>query len=49
LDKNTLELEILLASQAFLEEARMNPRIEILSDPFDFPLDENGYLLSAWD
>lgn len=46
--KNTLELEYLYASQALLKEARSNPRLEILSDPFEFPFDQNGNLISKW-
>lgn len=46
--KNTLELEYLYASQTFLNEARSNPRLDILSDPFDFPFDQNGNLISKW-
>jgi len=47
--KNTLEIEYVYASQAFLNEARSNPRIEILTEPFDFPFDENGNLILRWD
>lgn len=46
--KNTLELEYLYASQALLKEARSNTRLEILSDPFEFPFDQNGNLISNW-
>jgi hypothetical protein len=46
--KNTLELEYLYASQAFLKEARSDPRLEILSDPVEFPFDQNGNLVSKW-
>ena len=46
--KNTLELEYLYASQALLKEARSNPRLEILSDPVEFPFDQNGNLISNW-
>lgn len=46
--KNTLELEYLYASQALLKEARSNTRLEILSNPFEFPFDQNGNLISNW-
>jgi hypothetical protein len=46
--KNTLELEYLFASQAFLNEARSNKQLEILSEPFDFPFDEDGNLIPKW-
>jgi hypothetical protein len=46
--KNTLELEYLYTSQAFLEEVKSNPRLEILSDPFDFPFGPDGNLISKW-
>jgi hypothetical protein len=46
--KNTLETEYLFASQAFLEEARINPTLEILGDPIDFPFDETGNLVAQW-
>ena len=46
--KNTLELENFYASQALLKEARPNTRLEILSDPFEFPFDQNGNLISNW-
>jgi len=46
--KNTLELESLYASQPLLKEARSNPKLDVLSRPFDFPFDENGNLISKW-
>ena len=46
--KNTLELEYLYASVAFLDEARSNPRMEILSEPFDFLFNSEGNLISKW-
>ena len=46
--KNTLQTEYLFASQAFLEEARINPTLEILGDPIDFPFDERGNLMAQW-
>jgi hypothetical protein len=46
--KNTLELEYLYASEPLLKEARSNPRLEILSDPFEFPFDQTGNLMSRW-
>jgi len=43
--KNTLELEYLCASQAFLnDETRLSPRLDIVSELFDFPFDEDGNL-----
>ena len=46
--KNTLDLRYLYASQAFLNETRSNPKLEILSEPFEFPFDQNGNLISRW-
>ena len=46
--KNTLELEYLYASQAFLEEVKSNRRLKILSEPFDFPFNSDGNLISKW-
>jgi hypothetical protein len=46
--KNTLELEYLYASQAFLEEVKSNPRLKILSEPFDFSFSPDGNLISKW-
>jgi len=46
--KNTLEIEYLYASEAFLNQARSNPRLGILSEPFEFPFDQNGNLISNW-
>ena len=46
--KNTLQTEYLFASEAFLEEARLNPALEILGDPIDFPFDHHGNLLVKW-
>jgi hypothetical protein len=46
--KSTLELENLYASQALLKEARSNRRLEILGNPFEFPFDQNGNLISNW-
>jgi hypothetical protein len=46
--KNTLQTEYLFASEAFLEEARVDPNLEILSGPMDFPFDETGNLIAPW-
>ena len=46
--KNTLELEYVFASRAFLNEARSNKQLEILSEPFDFPFDQDGNLIPKW-
>jgi hypothetical protein len=46
--KNTLELEHLYASESLLKETQSNPSLEILSDPFNFPFDQNGNLISRW-
>jgi hypothetical protein len=46
--KNTLEIEYLFASDVFLKEASSNPRLEILSEPFDFPFDQDGNLIPKW-
>lgn len=46
--KNTLELEYVFASQAFLQEARSNKQLEIVSEPFEFPFDDSGNLIQQW-
>ena len=46
--ENTLEIEYLYTSEAFLNQARSNPRLEILSEPFDFPFDQDGNLIPKW-
>ena len=46
--KNTLEIEYLFASDAFLKEARSNRRLEVLSEPFEFPFDQDGNLIPKW-
>ena len=46
--ENTLEIEYLYASEAFLNQARSNPRLKILSEPFDFPFDQDGNLIPKW-
>jgi len=46
--KNTLEIEYLYASEVFLNQARSNPRLKILSEPFDFPFDQDGNLIPKW-
>ena len=46
--KNTLEVEYVFASQAFLNEARSKKQLEVLSEPFDFPFDEDGNLMPKW-
>jgi hypothetical protein len=46
--KNTLQTEYLFASEAFLEEARVDPNLEILSGPMEFPFDERGNLMTQW-
>ena len=43
--KDTLHLSEIEISEALLEEARADDRIEILSDPYEFPFDEKGNLL----
>ena len=43
--KDTLHLSEIEISEALLDEARASDRIEILSDPYEFPFDENGDLL----
>ena len=46
--ENTLEIEYLYTSEAFLNQTRSNPRLEILSEPFDFPFDQDGNLIPKW-
>ena len=46
--KNTLEIKYLYASEAFLNQARSNPRLEILSVPLNLPFDQDGNLISNW-
>jgi len=46
--ENTLDIEYLYASEAFLNQARSNPRLKILSEPFDFPFDQDGNLIPKW-
>lgn len=46
--KNTLHLEYLYTSEAMIDEVRANPTLEILGEPFDFPFDSEGNLLSPW-
>jgi hypothetical protein len=46
--RNTLELEYLNASEPLLKGTRSNPRVEILSDPFEFPFDQSKNLISKW-
>jgi hypothetical protein len=46
--KNTLEIEYLFASEAFLNQARSNSRLDILSEPLDFPFDQDGNLIPKW-
>lgn len=41
---DTLHLGEIWISEAMLEEAKQNPQIEIMSEPKDFPFDENGSL-----
>jgi hypothetical protein len=43
--KNTLKLEEILISQALLDEALSNPKIDIVSGPFMLPFDSKGNLL----
>jgi hypothetical protein len=42
--KNTLEVGELLISESLLDQARAHPRIEILSEPTPFRLDDEGNL-----
>lgn len=42
--KNTLHVAEFEISESLLEEAKANPNIEIISEPYDLPFDENGNL-----
>ena len=42
--EDTMRLEEIFISEAMLEEARNNPHVEILSEPEDWPFDEQGNL-----
>jgi len=42
--KNSRDIETILISEAMLEEAEQNPRIEILGPAEEWPFDENGNL-----
>ena len=42
--QDTMRLEEIFISEAMLEEARNNPHVEILSEPEDWPFDEQGNL-----
>ncbi|OAB40182.1 lactate racemase domain-containing protein [Paenibacillus antarcticus] len=42
--RDTLHLGTIEISEALLEEARRNPRIEILEGPYEWEFDEEGYL-----
>ncbi|MGZ3559199.1 MAG: nickel pincer cofactor-dependent isomerase, group 22 [Thermodesulfobacteriota bacterium] len=46
--KNTLKIEYLYASEAFFNQTRSDPRLEILSEPSDFPFDQDGNLIPEW-
>ena len=46
--KNTLELECLFASQAFLEEVKANPRLEVLVKLLNLPFGLNENLGPRW-
>ena len=46
--KNTSALESFLASVPFLGETVSNPRLEVLSDPFEIPFDTRGNLIAPW-
>ncbi|GGG53840.1 lactate racemase domain-containing protein [Paenibacillus radicis (ex Gao et al. 2016)] len=42
--RDTLHLGIIEISESLLEEAKANPRIEILEGPYEWTFDEEGYL-----
>ena len=42
--RDTLHLGTIEISEALLEEAKINPRIEILEGPYEWTFDEEGYL-----
>jgi hypothetical protein len=46
--KNTSALESFFASTPLLEETVSNPRLEVLSDPFEIPFDNRGNLIAPW-
>lgn len=42
--KNTLELEHMFISECLMDEAKINPNIEIVSEPEYMSFNENGNL-----
>ena len=42
--KDTMRLEEIEISEAMLEEARANPNVEVISEPYDWPFDGEGNL-----
>lgn len=46
--KNTLELGTLYASEAYLDEARSDPRLEVVGALLELPFDEEGDLQADW-
>lgn len=42
--RDTLHLGVIEISESLLEEAKANPRIEILEGPYEWQFDEEGYL-----
>jgi hypothetical protein len=46
--KNTLELEVLWASEAMMPEVKANPNLEIISPLQEIPFDSNGNMVMQW-
>jgi len=46
--KNTLEMEYLWASEPMLNEAKANPKLEVVSGLLDIPFDAGGNMVMEW-
>ncbi len=43
--KDTLTMEYIEVSEAYIDECKANPEIEILSEPYDIKFDEEGFMI----
>ncbi len=43
--KNTMCMEEIEVSESYYDELKDNPEIEILSEPYEIPFDEEGFML----
>jgi hypothetical protein len=46
--KNSSHIDMIMVSEALIEEARRNPRMQVLEEPKALPFDRQGNLTFDW-